>query len=363
MFGVSLNNEGNYFVNTEGTKVFTHYTRFSLGITFFSYDSENSAIPLSQSFHTMDLSKLPDKEQLIESGEQLRKDLSEIVRAPVQRNGLFPAILDYENHGVIWHEAVGHALEGHRMQEDDFSYSVSLFNGKIGEKIAPDFLSLYDDPTIKTLDGHYKFDSEGVRAQKVMLVENGVLKNYLHSRQSAGYFKTSSNGHCRESIDNVTINPMQTLRNPGPCPRMSNLFVKSSNEASFEELKENLIKLCELQGKKYGLLLKECGGGLALPEESFFKTYPAHVYRVYRDGKIERVRSIYIVGTPYQILDNIIQTSDQYGLFNGTCGAESGWVPSTQTAPDALVKSLEVNTIPKETYPEMRSPVIPKPKL
>jgi predicted Zn-dependent protease len=359
----TINNDGNYFVNSEGAKIFTSYARYSLGITMYAHGLDNLAIPITTALHSIDLSTIPTEEQLIELGEKLREELSDIIKAPIQRNGLFPAILDYENHGVIWHEAVGHALEGHRMQEDEFNGSVSLFNGKIDEQIAPGFLSLYDDPTVETLDGHYKFDSEGVRAQKVMLVEGGVLKNYLHSRQSAGYFKTRSNGHCRESIDDVAINPLQKLISQGPCPRMSNLFVESANETSFEELTENLIKLCEEQGREYGLILQGCGGGIAMPEESFFNTYPAHVHRVHKNGDIERVRGIYIVGTPYQILDNIIQTSDQYGLFNGTCGAESGWVPSTQVAPDALVKSLEVNTIPRDNYPIIREPVLPKPKF
>lgn len=360
---LAINNDGNYFVNTEGAKIFTSYARYSLGITMYSSDKDNLAIPITAAMQSIDLLKIPTKEQLLELGEGLREELSEIVRAPVQRNGLCPAILDSKNHGVIWHEAVGHALEGHRMQEDDFNGSVGLFNGKIGEQIAPAFLSLYDDPTVETLDGHYKFDSEGVAAKRVSLVDKGVLRDYLHSRQSAGYFRTQSNGHCRESIDDVAVDPVNRSRIKGPCPRMSNLFVESSNEASFEELTENLIKLCEIQGREYGLILRECGGGVAMPKESFFNTYPTHVHRVYRDGSVERVRGIYIVGTPYQVLDNIIQTSDQYGLFNGTCGAESGWVPSTQVAPDALVKSLEFNTIPKDNYPEIREIVLPKPKL
>jgi|TARA_B100001971_G_C18195418_1_gene541142 predicted Zn-dependent protease len=295
------------------------------------------------------MGNIPCYDDIMARGETLTSELLDIIKAPLEKNDTLPVILDGENTGVVFHEVIGHSLEAHRMQEDEWGDVTTLFKDKIGEKVAPEFITLYDDPTRQELDGHYQFDEDGVRSQKVMLVENCVLKNYLHSRESAGYFKTRSNGHARAYGSHT------------PTPRMSNLFVESNNRVSFDELVESLRKECVDQKKPYGLLMEGTNGGLTLPEECFFNTFPSNVFRVYANGKTERVRGAYIVGTPLQVLNNFIQTSDRYSTFSGNCGAESGWIPSVEIAPDALVKSLEINRIPMSSYYKMPKPVLPKP--
>ena len=100
-----------------------------------------------------------------------------------------------------------------------------------------------------------------------------------------------------------------------------------------------------------------------MPTESHFETYPSKVIRVYRNGREELRRGIYVVGTPYQVISNIIQTSDCSDVASGTCGAESGWVPAAERAPHALIGSLEINEILKDKYEEMKEFAIPKFKL
>jgi predicted Zn-dependent protease len=338
--------ENQFYINSEGSQVFTSDVRYSLYLTVSTVDKKNYIIPHGCRFLIKDFSKLPDYDQLMESGERLIKEVLEIAQAPVQGNGAFPAILDPENHGVLWHEVIGHALEGHRMQEDEWGEVTTLFRDSIGKQVAPTFLSLYDDPTDSSMWGHYLYDAEGVPAQKVTLIDNGILKGYLHSRESAGFFETSSNGHARNE------------GNSDPVPRMSNIKIVSGNAVPFGELKEHMMKLCRDKGKEYGLVLRESHGGLTIPEESFYKTVPTHVFRIYADGREERVRGIYVVGTPHQTLQNIVQTSDEYGTFDGYCGAESGSVPSAEKAPDALVSSLEINRLPKDSYRQLPVPII-----
>ncbi len=337
-----------FYVNSEGSHIFTNDVGYLIFMGVQTICDDGFLLPHNYRFLTKDPTKIPTYDSLMEIGEQLIKEVLEMSKAPIQDNGAFPAILCPENHGVIWHEVVGHSLEGHRMQEDEFGDVISIFKNLVGKKIAPDFLSLYDDPTQEGMWGTYLFDDEGVPAQKVVLVENGILRNYLHSRESAGYFKTQSNGHARsEALED-------------PVARMSNLIVDSSNEVPYEELKENLIKMCRNEGEEYGLILKSSDGGLTLPEESFYNTVPVHVFRIFPDGKEERVRGIYVVGTPHQTLQNIVQTSDRYDSFSGFCGAESGMVYSEEKAPDALVKSLEVNRLPESTYYRLLEPILPK---
>ena len=346
-----LTNEERYFINSEGSKIFTSYLRYFLGIEMQAADSDNLLISHYAHYSGMDLSKLPGYNQLMEAGEKVVKELVDILKAPIQKHDTLPTILDSHNHGIIWHEVFGHGVEGHRMQEDESGEKTRWFDGKIGAMVAPEFLSVYDDPTDKNLDGFYLFDEEGVKAKKVDLIVNGILTNFLHSRQSAGFFRTKSNGHSRGNEDEE------------PCPRMSNIKVVSSNKVSLDELKENLIKECYSQKKEYGLLLEQCTEGFSSIEESYFNTTPVNIRRIYPDGKTQRVRRIYIVGTPYETMRNIIQTSDREGVFNGFCNAESGLIPSTETAPDALVRSLEVDVIPRKYFTEVRDMVLKKPRI
>lgn len=338
-----------YFLNSEGTLIFGSGIQYIIRLDMSAIDEENFVIPHSARWVGEDFSQIPSYEEIMKIGHQTRNELEKILKAPLQRNGEYPVILDAENTGVIAHETTGHGLEGHRLQEgaDFIEDKNSLFKGKIGKRIAPSFLSLYDDPLIDTfrgapVNGHYLFDEEGVSAQKVQLIENGVLKNYLHSRQSAGYFETQSNGHCRasEGIE--------------PSPRMGVLVLDSSKTVSSKKLKEELIKECVRQNKPYGLMLKGSTGGWVIPEESLYNTRPAHIFRVYQDGKTERVQGIHIVGTPYQTLSNITMTGKTKGIFNGYCSAGSGTIPSAEIAPSSLVKSLEVSQIDKdESYMEV----------
>jgi len=345
----SMINEKRYLVNSEGSRIFTSFKRYSVWLEVMALDSKNRASPHIETIHVMDAAKIPHYESLMNIGRRITLELLDIVKSPMEKNGVYPTLIDCENHGVFWHEVTGHPLEADRMQEDDYGNKTFLFKDKVGEQIAPNFINLYDDPTIKELDGHYLFDDEGVESRRVELIKNGVLQCYLHSRQSAGYFKTKSNGHARSE------------KNNDPQVRMSNIIVKSSNAVPFEELKKNLINLCKEQNKPYGLIFKNTSGGLTLPEESFYQTFPANVFRLFTDGKMERVRGIYVVGTPYNALSSIIQTSDRTGTFRGSCGSESGWVPATETAPDALIRSIEVNRIPEESYDTFSTPVLTKP--
>lgn len=340
------------FANTEGSSFFTSYQRFSINLDILAVDDDNSVICNREVFHALDYDQIPTMETLLEKGEQLTAELFDTIKAPKEKNGAYPVIMDPENHGVLWHEVVGHALEGHRMQEDKWGGDeTTLFKNRIGDIVAPEFLTLVDDPTVEGLDGSYKYDEEGVKAQRVVLIENGKLMNYLQSRQSAGFHKTKSNGHARaEDCDD-------------PTPRMSNLFITSTNETSYEGLVEHLKKqIKDTPGVEYGLILEGSMGGFALPDDCYFNEFPKNVFRLYANGKKERVRPVFVVGTPLVTLQNIIKTSDEYSMFNGTCGAESGLIPSTETAPHALLSSLEVNPIPKSMYQTFYNPVIPKPK-
>jgi TldD protein len=346
---LSLNEDQRYFANTEGTAIFTKGYEWTLALNVYGIDKDHRVLSNNHGFYGKNTRDFPSIESLLETGRRLSEELNEMKSAPIEKNGTYPAILDHFNHGVIWHEVVGHSLEGTSMRENcDESEVANLFTDRLNEKVAPEFITVYDDPTRTDLTGGYLFDDEGVPAQKVTIIEDGVFKNPLHTRESAGYFKIKSNGHARAENTNV------------PVSRMSNIVVKSSKEVSYDELKENLIEECKRQDKPYGLIMEGEVGGLVRPSEAVFNTYPPHIFRVYTDGRVERSRGIYIVGTPAMLLDNMIMTSDRYGSNGGYCGAESGSVTTSEIAPDVLLSSVEVNRIPSEGYQLLRENILAK---
>src|SRR5262249_21679658 len=157
------------------------------------------------------------------------------------------------------------------------------------------------------LNGFYLFDEEGQPAQKVNLVEGGVLKAFLMGRSPITGFP-HSNGHGRA---------MQGLK---PVARQGNLIVDSSKQVPFGELKQKLIDEVKARGKPYGLLFEEISGGFTntrtggLPQA--FKVIPQVVYRVYPDGRPdELVRGVDLVGTPLASFERILATGDDFRVF------------------------------------------------
>ena len=121
-------------------------------------------------------------------------------KAPVVEPYTGPSILSGRAAGVFFHEIFGHRIEGHRQKNEEEG---NTFTKQVGQPILPRFISVYDDPTLDKLgevdlSGHYLFDDEGVKAQRVPVVENGILRNFLLSRSPLPNFAVS-NGHGRRS--------------------------------------------------------------------------------------------------------------------------------------------------------------------
>jgi predicted Zn-dependent protease len=278
-------------------------------------------------------------------------DLKSLRAAPVAEPYDGPALLSGRAAAVFFHEVLGHRLEGHRQRDEEEGQT---FTKKVGQEVLPKFLSVMDDPTLHELDGvklsgTYEFDSEGTPAQRVEVIENGILKNFLMSRMPIKNFD-NSNGHGRNQ--------------PGlmPTGRQGNLVVSSTQSVPESEMREKLIELVKKEGKPYGLYFDDIQGGFTLTTRSLpqaFQVLPVIVYKVYPDGRPdELVRGVDIVGTPLAALTRIITTGDKQHVFNGICGAESGSVPVSAVAPAMLFSEMEVQ---KRAHGHDRPPILPAP--
>ncbi len=262
-----------------------------------------------------------------------------------------PAILSGRAAAVFFHEVLGHRLEGQRQRGDEEGQT---FTKDLGKEVLPTFLSVADDPTLTNfggicLGGRYEYDDEGEKAERVDLIQDGVLKTFLMSRLPIASF-SASNGHGRAQAGYV------------PTGRQGNLIVTSTKTVPDAELRKQLIEEAKKQGKPYGLYFEDISSGFAVTQRSSpqaFQVIPLVVWRVYVDGRPdELVRGVSIVGTPLAAMKRILATGDKSEVFNGVCGAESGSIPVSAVAPAMLLSEIETQ---RQAQGTARPPILPIP--
>jgi predicted Zn-dependent protease len=320
---------------SEGTRIQDDRLQYRLFMQVQTVADDGMQLWLYEGWEVTSPSDLPDDAKLEATARALAEQLGALRTAPVAEPYAGPAILRARAAGVFFHEIFGHRIEGHRQKDENEGRT---FAKKVGQPIMPEFISVVDDPTRDRLgpvplNGHYQFDDEGVAAEKVTLVDKGVLKSFLMGRSPVKGFP-ESNGHGRCS--------------PGqrPCARQGNLMVESAKRISYDKLRAQLIDEVKKQGKPYGLIFDDIAGGFTMTQSFMpqsFKLLPLRVWRVYPDGRPDEVlRGVDIVGTPLASLERILAAADDDAVFNGTCGAESGWVPVSAASPSLLVGTIEV---------------------
>jgi predicted Zn-dependent protease len=349
--GISVGIERKYFVSTEGTKIVENRYNANLVITGMIRSDDGLELPLNKTWFAYDLKDLPDDETVLKEVDAMIDKLIALRDAPIVEPYEGPAILSAGSAGVFFHEIFGHRVEGQRQKSESDGQT---FTKKIGEKLLPKSFSIVFDPTASRyqgtdLNGYYKYDDEGVKAQKVDIVENGVLKDFLMSRCPIEGFP-KSNGHGRGQAG------ME------PVARQSNLIVESSKMHSMDELRKMLIKECEKQDKEFGLLFKEVVGGFTLTGRympNAFNIMPTEVYRVFVDGRPdELVKGVDLIGTPLAMFSKIEAAGDKAAIFTGTCGAESGAVPVTAISPALFISQIEIQ---KRQKAESVPPILAMP--
>jgi predicted Zn-dependent protease len=337
-------------VNTEGTRIVDGGRFFTFQIYAQTQAEDGQKLENFYNFNERSAQNLPDEKTVMEKVRLVADELLALSLAEKLLPYTGPAILDPSLAGVFFHEAVGHRLEGERQDDTDEGQT---FQGKVGEKVLPEFLSLLDDPTLEKYEGQelfgaYRFDDEGVPAEKVTLVEDGVLRSFLMSRQPIEGV-AGSNGHGRGS---GTLDPIA---------RMGNTIVMSTKVIPAGQLKKQLLKLARRQGRPFALILRKARGGeTSTTKYSFqaFKHSPVLIYKVdVKTGKETLVRGAEVVGTPLVSLNKVVVAGDDPEVFNGYCGAESGWVPVSVIAPSLLISEIEVQrTNDKPVRPPILEP-------
>lgn len=235
-----------------------------------------------------------------EMAKKTKERAVRLLTADACPKGNFNVILDPELAGVFIHEAVGHAAEADLVLQND-----SVFGDKIGEAVGSELVTVIDDATIPNSFGQYKYDHEGVNGEKTVLIENGVLKGYLHSRETAGRLDMEVTGNAR--ADGLSR----------PIVRMSNTYIKPGSW-KFDEL---------LGDTKTGIFLKGSRGGQVDTGKGLFQFNAVEAFLIENGQLTKPLRDAGLSGEILDILHHVDAVSNEFELSVGYCGKGGQSVP------------------------------------
>lgn len=253
---------------------------------------------------------------------------SEAVRRTVQlfeavkpEGGEMEVVLAAGSSGILLHEAIGHGMEA------DFNRKkISIFSDKIGKQVAEPFVNIVDDGTNPHVRGSINVDDEGNDTEKTFLVENGILRSYLHDRISSEYYKTKPTGSGRR----------ESFRYP-PLPRMRNTYMLAGPHK-----KEEIIK-----SVKKGLYAEFFTNGQVFIGAGDF-TFYVKSGALIEDGKITRpVKDVNVIGNGPKVLRDIVMVADDFKMDEGgwTCGKNGQGVPVSLGLPTVKVSKITVGGV------------------
>lgn len=218
-----------------------------------------------------------------------------LLKAKSAPAGKFAAVLDPRLAGIFIHEAFGHACEA-----DTVLAGMSILEGKIGEKVGSEIVTVVDDPTLKGEFGYFPYDSEGTQARRKVLVGKGILKGFMHNLETASRMGVEPNGSARaETYQNI------------PIVRMSNTYI-SPGDWRFEEMIEEIDKGVYAKGSIYGYVDPAKGQFMFKPEEA---------YLIEHGELTSLLREAAISGLTLEVLENTEAVGRDFQMMDpGFCG-------------------------------------------
>ncbi len=336
----AASNGREYMVTSEGQNIAQNKQASTVLVMGLIRTTDNQAVVDMRTFSANSPSELASQEEIKRQVLEMIAILKQLKNSSIADSYSGPAVLSPQAAGVFFHEIFGHRAEGHRLGDNSDSQT---FGNKVGKSVLPKYFNITFDPTVteynnQHLTGSYKYDDEGVAAQRVRVVESGILRNFLMSRKPVKGFSTS-NGHGRSMTGMNAVS------------RQSNMFVEAEKTFSESDLRKKLIAECRRQKKDYGYYFNQVSGGLTLNSvymPNVFTVFPTEIYRVYTDGRPdELVRQVSLIGTPLTMFSEIKAAGDKPELFLGFCGAESGSIPVTIVCPSIFVNKIETQKTPE----------------
>ncbi|WBW97745.1 TldD/PmbA family protein [Oceanirhabdus sp. W0125-5] len=257
-----------------------------------------------------------DSLNLRDAGKNVSRIACNLLNAENCPSGKMPVVIGKGSGGVLFHEACGHLIEATRVANGS-----SIFSNRLGEKIASDKVTAIDDGTLCSEWGSANIDDEGVKTRKNILIQDGILKNYLVDRVNGRRLGLEANGCARRESYRYA-----------PTSRMSNTYI-----APGEDEEKDIISSVE-----NGLYAKRMGGGSVNTLTGEFSFVIMEGYTI-NNGKIDRpVKGGTISGVGQEVLMKIDMVSKELELAKGMCGAVSGSIPTSSGQPMVRVSEITV---------------------
>jgi TldD protein len=336
----SASNE--YLVNSEGTILRNGRTTYTVQINCSAQAADGMRLGRSPAYSVARQEELPTRDALLSDTRKMLDTVVALRQAPiVEEEYRGPVLFEADAANDVVASLIGQNVVGRKPQLGKPNRTTGAFATSYKTRVLPNFLTLIDDPTLKTfqgksLVGNYAVDSEGVKAQAVNVIENGTLANYLLGRQPIRDFSIS-NGHGRAA--------------PGsfPSPSLGVLLVKSSEAQPPADLKKKIMQMAGEQTRPYAYRVETLGPGNS----------PRLLYRVYaKDGHEELVR-----GAVFSQLDIRALRSDLIAVGNDPLVSNrTGGIPMTIISPSLLFDELEVKRADtsKDKLPDYPAPPLTK---
>ncbi|HEV7513999.1 MAG TPA: metallopeptidase TldD-related protein [Candidatus Acidoferrum sp.] len=380
-----------YLVTSEGTEIRTNrsFAAIESGMNALADDGT----PINHFFATYAVrpADLPGPDAVRKSLNVTGSELMALRSAPAAPDYTGPVLFEARAAAPLLAQILGPAINGARPPVSFTPVVEQLLSGlggksdwitRIGARVLPASVTVVDDPNAKEFQGmpllgSYSVDDEGVRAQKVTLVENGTLKNELMSRRPGPDFD-QSNGHGRSAF-------LSDAK-----PTMSNLFFNSKETVSPADLKKKFLDQCREQKLAYCVIVREMDNPtISLLHQDEFQTLlasfgggagtgdrlPLVVYRVYpEDGREEIVRGARLIGINSRAIRNIAGIGNDNYVYNymqsqvngfagtalGAFGSAQNGLPASVVAPSLLFEEVEVRGARGEPK---RLPLVPPPPM
>lgn len=260
--------------------------------------------------------EVTEKMKAEERAMEAAKKAMELLRAKTAPGGRFTVVIDGALSGLLAHEAIGHASEA-----DGVLRGVSILRGKLGGKIGSEHVTLMDDATINGRFGTDVYDDEGVKSQRKVIIQKGILKGYLTNRESAGKMNLPLTGNARA----------QDYRFP-PIVRMTNTFFQPG-DMSFEELIEDV---------KYGIYAKGGRGGQVSTAEGIFQFGAQEAYIIEKGEVKDRLRDFSMSGFILEALKNVSGVAKDFDIYPSFCGKMGQSMRNTAGGPHMRIENIMV---------------------
>jgi TldD protein len=269
--------------------------------------------------------EINDTEKARNISKKSAKEAVALLDAKSPKGGKSVIIMDPELTGTFIHEAFGHAAEA-----DHILNKESILAGKMGEKVALDKVTIKDDPRIERskefdipylLYGSYMYDDEGIPAQETKIIENGILKNFLHSTETASRMNSEPNGHGRAS--SVSTRPQVRM----------GITILEGGEWSLEDMIEDVDEGILCEGFQYGYTDTTTGN---------FQFKCSLSYKIEDGEKTDLMRDVALSGMTLEILNKITAMGKEVNFSDGMCGKGGQRVRVCDGGPYIRVKDVTV---------------------